>query len=175
MNVCAFDLSLTRTGIATPGRCYSVAPKVKGTARLAELRKAVVHAARASQADLAVIERVVPGPNAIAGQGLAGVGAIARLALWDLGVPFIEVWPVHVKQFAANDAKADKETMLGLARAALPLTPVPDHDAGDAAWLWLMGMALTRRWLVPRTGYRQIALAKVEMSDGTRRRVRLAS
>lgn len=172
MNVVGFDLSLARTGIAAPGRAYSIASPHKGAERLAHLRREIVHAVRGCDADVAVLEAVVPGPNALAGQALAKLHGVAELALYDLGVVWVEVWPVHLKLWAGAGARCDKAEMLARARSLAVLTPIPDHDAADAWFCWAAGMQLVGRPVFVASAAQRTALAKVVVPDGLRRRIR---
>jgi len=70
---------------------------------------------------------------------LVELGGCIRMALAALDIPFVEVLPVHVKQWATGKAAASKADMISAARS-MGAEPA-DDDQADAFWLRDLGVS----------------------------------
>jgi len=159
MNIAAFDLSLTATGLATNfellGRCARVVEnrspdnaaissgvlrpeRINGLTRLRYIREVVLEIA--NDADLVVLEGLAFGAKGNAMLDLAGLAAVVRLALADCDRPFVDVPPSTLKKFAVGNGNAPKDEMLAAAIRRLGYT---GHDHNEADALWLLELART--------------------------------
>lgn len=161
MKVLALDLSLTATGIAlwdgTP--CTVNTRTADGDQRLVTIRDRVRGYADTPRATLAVIEDL---PTHAHGAGITGMvhGAV-RVALADLGVPYVLVPPASLKKYACGKGNATKPDMrMSLFRRAdLDLR---DDNQVDAAWLRFMALDHYGQPVMGLPQNHRDALAKVQ-------------
>jgi len=149
--VAGLDGSLTSYGLATsdgPGTTplrYRLAPKLRGHERLEYLRAEARAVCGGCQ--LAVIERpLVYGNHGDTPMKLAGLHTLICHELWLMGIPYAEVSPAQVKQFATGKGSADKFDMVGAVRGRFPGADGWGRIGGDEAdALWLAAMG--HQWL----------------------------
>jgi Holliday junction resolvasome RuvABC endonuclease subunit len=180
VKVGGLDLSVARTGVALPGRTFTIVGKGQGAERLAGIRRALRLELHPAYLDLVVIEGYGFGPNQLASYRLAELGGIVRLLLWDLGVPFIEVPPTSLKLWATGRGNASKDAMVeaawNLSRDAFGVpTPFATDDEADAWHLWSLGMQIVGQPVFTPSADQRRALAKVIVPAGIRRRARLGA
>jgi Holliday junction resolvasome RuvABC endonuclease subunit len=154
--VMGLDLSLTATGLACirHGRLYptTVSPgKHRGVERLAWFRERF-----ASLIQLIMIEGYAFGAK-MQRETMGELGAVARLACHDSGVPFHVVPPNSLKLFATGKGNGPKDTV---SKELYKRFSVDLHDNNqvDAAGLAIMGLAL-REPDFTLTAFQQRALA----------------
>lgn len=130
--VVGVDPSLNGTAIATEAGVHLLDPgKRRGVRRLAWLRdEASVHLVGRR---LVVLEGYAYGKGHQAHQ-IGEWGGVLRLALYDLGVPCLEVPPSTLKQFATGKGNASKEAMLA---GAIRRLGYAGHSLDEADALWL--------------------------------------
>lgn len=138
--ILALDLSLTETGYYCP-ECGSgtIATKaLRGMERLTFIASELLnHAARS---DVVVLEGYAfARPNQA--HQLGELGGVARLMLYQTGLPYIEVAPAALKAYATGKGNAKKEDVLAAAIRKLDYTG-SNHNESDALWLWHIGQAL---------------------------------
>lgn len=133
MHLSTLDLSLTSTGVVRADGTYgTIRLRTKGMRRLAELRRLVLEAVRGC--DLVAIEGYSYGARGRAVVSLGELGGVVRLALWDAGIPYLEVPPTVVKKYATGKGNASKEAVLVEAVRRLGY-PGSSTDEADALWL----------------------------------------
>lgn len=141
MIVVGLDMSVTSPGFAAGKQAWAckVPTKLGGPERLDYLRKSVK--AICGDADVVVIESYYlnqRSPSAVI--PLAELGGVVRLTLWRAGIPYVDVAPSRLKQFATgkgNAAKGDMQ-LAAFKRGGVEFTD-KDNDACDAWWLRQMG------------------------------------
>jgi crossover junction endodeoxyribonuclease RuvC len=140
MNVAGLDLSLRAPGIALEhvAMVETRLANHRGPMRLASYRD-YLQAAVAEWADVVVIEGYSMHSVSRAVTGLAELGGVIRLMLWEQKVPYVEVAPSRLKKFATGKGNANKDLML--ASAIKRGADVDDNNAADAWWLRQMGVA----------------------------------
>lgn len=161
MKVVGLDLSLTATGIA---RCDGWTETIKtrtedGDRRLTVIRDHIRSIAHTPLAELAVIEDL---PKHAHGAGITGmVQGTARVALADLGVPYVLIIPSVLKQYATGKGNATKPDMrMALyQRATLDLR---DDNQVDAWWLRAMALDHYGQPVVQVPQSHRAALTKVQ-------------
>lgn len=152
--VVAFDLSLTSTGVADRNGTRRICPKTSGTARLAEIRDAVVRECHPhvtldeqiwcaggrcdSRPDLVVIEgySYASGNKA---HDVGEMGGVVRLALYEAGIAYEVVSPSSIKIAACGKGNASKDDVLLAAVRRLGYAG-NSKDEADALWLYRLTM-----------------------------------
>lgn len=142
--IVALDLSLTSTGwaktdIVIDGAFGTLVPRKpfdRGMARLAWIRSQIIWLTRG--ADLVVIEGYAFGAKGAAVFSLGELGGAIRLALYDFGIPYVDVSPSSLKMFATGKGNAPKDDVFAAAIRKLDYAGT-SHDEADA--LWLLEMA----------------------------------
>jgi crossover junction endodeoxyribonuclease RuvC len=155
MRIVALDLSLTRTGFATSDGSSGVLvprrPNDQGVRRLAWYRQQVRSLLTfPAKADIVVLEgysfasafRKADGTMVQPQAGVRSIGelgGVMRLLFFDLGVPFIEVPPSNLKQYATGKGNGAKD---GVVVAAAHRLGYHGSDNNEVDALWLLHMAL---------------------------------
>lgn len=161
--VVGLDLSLTATGYANDRGTSTIGAKPhKGCARLALLRDLVSIECR--DAPLVVIEGYAYGRQNVAHQ-LGELGGVVRVALYEAGVPYVDVPPSSLKKYATGKGNANKGEMLAAAIRRLGYEGADDNEA-DALWLRAMGLDALGCPVVEMPAVNRSALAKVEWPEG---------
>lgn len=136
MRILALDLSLTETGwAATPQAGVLKPPRSdgSGTRRLAWFRHQIVQACNFYRPDVAVLEGYAfARPNQA--HQLGELGGVVRLALHDLGIPYVDIAPASLKKYAVGKGNAKKEEVLAAAIRRLDYEGA-NHNVADALWL----------------------------------------
>ena len=136
-NVVGLDLSLTATGIAAAGVADVLRPKgLTGPERLAWLCDRVDAIVKLHNAALVVVEGYAYGRQNTAHQ-LGELGGVIRLALWEAGIPYVDVPPSTLKKYATGRGNAGKEEVLA---AAIRRLGYQGHDNNEADALWLRAL-----------------------------------
>jgi crossover junction endodeoxyribonuclease RuvC len=133
--VVGVDPSLSSTGVAlADGGFATISTSAKGPKRLEAIRDRLLKIAL--PCDIVVIEGYSMASHQGAHQ-LGELGGVLRLALWQAGVPYVEVAPTRLKKWATGKGNAPKDQVL--AKAARRWPGVSNNDEADAAWLRDMG------------------------------------
>lgn len=172
MNILALDLSLTRTGLATPNAHADVLAPPKGydrgVRRLHWIEEKVLGIVSMLRIDLVVLEGYSFGSKGAAVFNIAELGGVIRLALFRRGVPFVEIPPAVVKKLATGKGNASKDLVLVEAVKRLGYEG-SDNNESDA--LWLREAALHHYGLPGRTELPKVhleALRTVEWPEFNR-------
>lgn len=182
MNVAGMDVSTKRIGYAAPaGELVSIVARAGAddpVRRLHELWGGIIATMRRypPTPDLMVIEDYSLGmmtrtkstasgthktPMGVLSKiRLGEVGAIARLACFEAGVPIVVVNPSTLKRFATTRGNADKAAMIAAAIAAGARGSVNDDEA-DAFHLRRMGLAAHGLLADPLTDYEADAISTI--------------
>lgn len=139
--IVALDPSVTATGCASTAGVRTIIGRGQGMARLARLRDEIRDAVAA--ADVVIIEGYSFGsPRGAANRAhqLGELGGMIRLMLHDLGIPYVDVPPANLKQFACGKGNASKDDVFAAAIRRLGY-PGSSKDEADALWLYAMAAA----------------------------------
>lgn len=184
MRIVALDLSLTATGVADETGARTIRPKTTGMERLAWVQATLMHAlhgscwerhARDERAvtdnplvDLVVIEGYSLGTarqNSHA-HALGELGGVVRLALWETGIPYVDVAPASVKKYALGKGGGKGTTKLDMGIAASKRlgydSAAADDNEVDALWMWHMAMDAYGLAVVTMPAINRDALAGVK-------------
>jgi Holliday junction resolvasome RuvABC endonuclease subunit len=141
MRIVALDVSLNSTGYAHQNGVGVIVPprgKDRGMARIHYVRSRILDLVIPDvAADLVVIEGYAFGAQ---GQGIydrAELGGVIRYALWDMNIPYVEISPASLKQYATGKGNAKKEVVLAEAIRRLDYKGT-SNDEADALWLYSM-------------------------------------
>ncbi len=131
--ILGLDPSLTSTGWCRPNQQTGliITGKLTGPERLVFIREAV--RSLLAGVELVVIE-AVPTHGAMSIAPLAGLGSVLRVAIYEAGIPYVDVSPSTRAKFACGDQKhRDKDAVL--ARAIRAGSTANTNDEADAYWL----------------------------------------
>ena len=137
--ILGLDISLTKTGVATPAGTTLTIKGGKGDDRLINLYEEICYLV-AADVDLAIIEDL---PTHAMSAGLTGQAqGVVRLALRRYSIPYVTVAPATLKKYSTGSGKATKLDMID---AAVRLQPhlnkwVPTDDEADAFLLRQLGL-----------------------------------
>lgn len=162
LRLAGLDLSLTSTGYAESVPMGIVVcvlkPKTTGCKRLVQVRNEVLTLAQG--ADLILIEGYSFGTRNHRAEAIGELGGVVRVALYEAGIPFLEVSPKEIKKYATGKGNASKEAVYGAAvhRAGREFATTDEADA----W-WLLQMALAHYGLphVPMPVVNRAVLDKI--------------
>jgi hypothetical protein len=176
--VVGLDLSLRATGIADGTTPFLLTSKLRGVERLVELRVRVLQRCvdiypHTANADLVVIEGYSFNSR-VGGEHLGELGGVVHVALYEAGIPFVEVPPAALKKFATDKGNANKLAM-GIAASKAGYVGPDDDNCIDAWWLRQMGLyalgfadVADERLVALHTAYRDEAVSKVTWPDVVR-------
>jgi Holliday junction resolvasome RuvABC endonuclease subunit len=145
--VLGIDPSLSSTGYAfnylegiTAVQYYCIkAKKIRGCARLYHFRTAIRSILDRVNPELVVYEDYSYGSKGRATYGIAELGGLFRLELYERGLDVLFVPPTSLKVFTANHGFADKETMIAMVKEKHKIEESIGDDEADAIALWYLG------------------------------------
>lgn len=138
MRIIAFDLSLSCCGWAsTYSGSGTFKPKGRGMQRLDWVLDRVCDL-EAYECDLVVVEGYSFNSRSSQAHALGELGGLVRYAIWEHGVPCVDVPPANLKKFATGKGSASKDLVLVEAVKRLGYEG-SSNDEADA--LWLLNMA----------------------------------
>lgn len=158
-HVTGLDLSMTSTGAAwVDGTTETIAPKVKGDARLIETVRRIL-ACIPTVGSLVVIEDL---PANAKSAGITGMmqGAV-RHALLERDIPYVSVVPSTLKKYATGKGNAGKPEMAVAAYKRFEMEFGSDDDRCDAWWLRAAGLDALGRPLCVMPAAQRAALVVV--------------
>lgn len=145
LNVLAFDLSLTATGVADAGGSTTLTPPAipkaachdEQCARLVWLRDQIIRRVLTDRPDIVAVEGFSFASKGSSVDQVYGLGWTIRIGLRDLDVPYVLIPPSNVKKYATGKGTATKPDMrMALfQRFGLDLR---DDNQVDAIWLYTM-------------------------------------
>lgn len=135
--IMGLDASLTSTGVChIDGRTSLIRTKLRGPARLVYLRNSIE--AQACTADLVVMEGYSFGSKQN-GPQLGELGGVVKVALFEMGIPFVIIPPQSLKKIATGIGKGGKFGIMAEAIRRLGYKGKSDDEA-DAMWLREAGL-----------------------------------
>jgi Holliday junction resolvasome RuvABC endonuclease subunit len=142
MRIIGLDLSITCTGISLPdGRTLALKPRARGDERLPDLRDQVRYWTDGTDAELVVLEDLAGLYRGDAARIIPMLHGVVRVALMDLGVPYMPLNPSTLKRFATGSGTADKTAMAMAAYKRLG-REYATSDECDADWLRVAGLVV---------------------------------
>jgi Holliday junction resolvasome RuvABC endonuclease subunit len=135
MIIVGVDLSLVSTGVAHgDGTVHRIRLPDSGPARLRDLRDAIVACCTSPWADLVVIEGQSYASNGKGHSELAGLHWLVNVALFERGIPYVNIAPTSLKMYATGRGNASKEDVHDAAIKRLGYAGA-SQDEADALWL----------------------------------------
>lgn len=162
MNVLALDLSLTGTGWAVTPTAYGTLNPGdrRGPERLSWIRDEVLWLIDQHDVGAVALEGYSFSSTHSRAHALGELGGVIRCALYDAGIPHIEVPPATAKKYATGKGNANKNAMLVAAGRRLNYAG-ESNDEADALWIHAaVTDALGHPWVTVPQAHRD-ALAPV--------------
>ena len=142
-SVIGIDLSLSSTGICSPSGSFAYQAKTKGMVRLAEIRDGVMLVMAAHEDPVVLVEGYSFSSRNSQSHALGELGGVVRLALYESGVPYIDIPPTSRAKFATGKGNASKNEVVSSvsARTGIVWSGKGADDMCDAWVLREMGLA----------------------------------
>jgi Holliday junction resolvasome RuvABC endonuclease subunit len=139
--VVGLDLSLSSTGVTLPdGTSRTIRPRAgsdDNSRRLHEIVTRLDLYLKVAKPDVGVIESVFVSRNRKVAMLLAGLAWCVRHRFFELDIPYVDVAPAVLKEYATGNGHASKDEMVEAARMAGAV--VANDDEADSFWLHAMG------------------------------------
>lgn len=162
--VIGIDMSLTSTGYSCGDVRFPIKSKEKGEKRLIEIRERILHEVRANtQHPRVILEGFSFGSRNSQAHAIGGLGWIVRVALYEAGVPWVEMAPTARAKFATGKGNAKKSEVVSHASARTGIVFATDDEA-DAFLLEQAGLAHLGRSSYDWPKLNLEALVKVDWS-----------
>lgn len=140
-SVVGLDLSLRSAGFAdAEGKTFTVKAEGNDYECMGIIRSTVMEILP-YRVELVMIEAPIAYLKGESMLRLAGLAAVVRQALYDDGVPFLDVQPATLKIYATGKGSAGKYEVIRAAEKRLGYEGLSDDEA-DALWLRAMGADL---------------------------------
>lgn len=165
IDVVGIDPSLTSTGIATD-ELEAIHTDMKGPARLVRIRDRILDIVCAEDVGV-VIEGYSFAQRNTRAHAAGELGGVIRVALYESGIPYVDVPPPNRAKFATGKGNASKSEVVSAvsARTGLVFAGKGSDDLCDAWVLQEMGLAALGR---PRYDWPKQNLTALEKIDWTR-------
>lgn len=139
LTVIGLDLSLTSTGVAST-EVVALQTGLRGMERLAWLRDEILKKCD-GQNPIVVVEGYSFGSRNSQAHAAGELGGVVRLALWEAGIPHVDVPPTSRAKFATGRGNASKSEVVSAvsARTGLVWSGKGADDCCDAWILREMG------------------------------------
>ena len=166
VNVIGLDLSLASTGLAVGAEVVALQTAERGMKRLAWLRDEILLAVRKVERPAVLVEGYSFGSRNSQAHAAGELGGVVRLALWEAGVPYVDVPPTCRAKFATGRGNASKSEVVSAvsARTGLVWTGKGADDCCDAWILREMGRVHFGRGEQQWPAVHRAALEKIDWS-----------
>lgn len=131
------DLSLTSTGVSIGGKTQVITVKSIEEKRLQEIRDVVVSLATSNAIKICIIEDYAFSARHSQAHKIGELGGVIRLALFEQGIPFIEVSPTARAKFATGRGNAAKTEVVSAISARTGII-WSGKGADDMADAWVL-------------------------------------
>lgn len=145
--IVGLDLSLTSSGVVCGEERFSIFSEHKGPERLADISSQLLTFLNAIDDPGLVIEGYSFASRNSHAHAIGELGGVVRLALWQRGIPFVEVPPTCRAKFATGRGNASKSEVVSAisARTGLVWGGKGADDMCDAFVLEEMGLTALDR------------------------------
>jgi len=106
------DPSLTSLGISMSGQTVSIRRESTGPQRLVEIRDNVMHVVRHNKIDCVAIEHYSYASRNSQAHSIGELGGVLRVALYEEGIPTVEIPPTCRAKFATGKGNAGKSEVV---------------------------------------------------------------
>lgn len=139
--------------------------KLRGSQRLKVMRMALEHLIDETAPDLCVYEDYSFGSKGRATYGIAELGGLFRLTLYEAGIDTLYVPPTTLKLLTAGIGNADKDQMIAAVKETHEIKESIKDDEADAIGLWHIGRGYAG-YTRMRTSSRRTAMGKCILVKG---------
>lgn len=163
--IAGLDLSLTSTGVSLDGVTLSVCVPERAVPRLIAIRRRVLDFLRShAEIPLVCIEGYSFGSKNSQAHAIGELGGVIRVALFEHGIPFVDVPPTCRAKFATGKGNAGKSEVVSAvsARTGIIWSGKSADDLCDAWVLEEMGRA---HFGAPRFDWPKSSLEALEKVD----------
>ena len=139
------DPSLTSTGVSVGGATSSIRPVLNGVPRLIEIRNAIVNLVSEHDIQVVAIEGYSYGSRNSHAHSLGELGGVVRVALYERGIPFVDIPPTVRAKFATGKGNAGKSEVVSAVSAKTGLV-WSGGDGADRCDAWIMEQILLTKF-----------------------------
>lgn len=131
------DPSLTSTGISVAGETMSIRKSSRGVQRLLEVRNDLIEIAVHKSVNCIAIEHYSYASRNSQAHSIGELGGVMRLALFEAGIPFVEIPPTCRAKFATGKGNAGKPEVVSAISARTGII-WDGGDGGDRCDAWVL-------------------------------------
>lgn len=129
LNTLGIDPSLTSTGLSMSGQTMSIRRNSSGPQRLIEIRDQIMYIVRHNAIDCISIEHYSYASRNSQAHSIGELGGVLRVALYEAGVPTVEIPPTCRAKFATGKGNAGKPEVVSAISARTGIV----WNGGDGA------------------------------------------
>lgn len=123
------DPSLTSTGMSFGGQTVSIRPETRGPKRLIDVRDQIMYTVRHNAVDCVAIEHYSYASRNSQAHSIGELGGVIRVALYEAGIPVVEIPPTCRAKFATGKGNAGKSEVVSSVSARTGII----WDGGDGS------------------------------------------
>lgn len=158
MNTLGLDLSLTSTGVSYGGTTDSIRPTTRGAERLVEIRDRVMNICEGQRIQVVGVEGYSYMSRNSQAHSIGELGGVVRVALFERGIPYIEIPPTCRAKFATGKGNAGKSEVVS-AISAMTGIVWGGGDGDDRCDAWIL-----EQMLIAKLGSSEYAWSAQQLS-----------
>lgn len=160
------DLSLTSTGFCIDGQTGVISSGLTGVERLEAMRDDICNLLVANNVDCVLLEGYSFASRSGQAFSIGELGGVIRLAIYELGIPIVEIPPTCRAKFATGKGNASKNEVISSisARTGIVWGNPGADDKCDAWILEEIGFAYFKKSRYPWPEANLSALEKIDWS-----------
>ena len=141
LNPVGLDLSLTSTGFSCGELIETISVSTKGPERLATIRDRIIELLNSIENPCVCVEGYSFASRNSQAHSIGELGGVIRVALWERGIPYVEIPPTTRAKFATGKGNAAKTEVMSAisARTGIVWSGKGADDMCDAWILEEMG------------------------------------
>lgn len=141
LNPVGLDLSLTSTGFSCGELIETISVSTKGPERLATIRDRIIELLNSIENPCVCVEGYSFASRNSQAHSIGELGGVIRVALWERGIPYVEIPPTTRAKFATGKGNAAKTEVMSAisARTGIVWSGKGADDKCDAWILEQMG------------------------------------
>ena len=166
-NVIGLDLSLTSTGWSCSGERGTISPSTKGVERLVEVQEMLKELLIQHDMPGVVVEGYSFASRNSHAHSIGELGGVARVAIHQLGIPYVEVPPTMRAKFATGKGNASKNEVVSCvsAKTGIIWSGKGADDMCDAFILEEMGLHVLGRSAYEWPSENVKSLSKIDWTE----------
>lgn len=129
LNTLGIDPSLTSTGLSMSGQTLSIRRDSSGPQRLIEIRDQIMYTVHHNAIDCVSIEHYSYASRNSQAHSIGELGGVLRVALYEAGIPTVEIPPTCRAKFATGKGNAGKPEVVSAVSARTGIV----WNGGDGA------------------------------------------